>query len=114
MATGPKVVGDLGKHGGDPLAPEGKDGGLEMGPEKGWRPVVRGPGNLELAPTLSDLTCDLWNPSLYLTDTIPSAAHLCWCCSPPGSDIWLLLRKWLPPELSKVESGGLSNFFSPD
>lgn len=29
MATGPEVVGDLGKRGGDPLAPEGKDGGLE-------------------------------------------------------------------------------------
>ena len=44
MATGPKLIGDLGKRGGDPLAPEGKDGGLEMGPEKGWRPVLRGPG----------------------------------------------------------------------
>lgn len=44
MAIGPKVVGDLGKRGGDPLALEGKDGGLEVGLEKGWGPVVRGPG----------------------------------------------------------------------
>ena len=56
MATGPKVVGDLGKRGGDPLAPEGKDGGLEMGPEKGWRPVVRGPG---MYLGLSDFTSHL-------------------------------------------------------
>ena len=44
MAIRPKVVGDLGKRGGGPLAPEGKDGGLEVGPEKGWGPAVRGPG----------------------------------------------------------------------